>query len=250
MGAGRVSLTLAEQIGALPWSEDEEDGGAGWGSRGPTKYMYSRNRLAGTMGQKKGGATEGLGEGCPWQMGEAQGYTPVLQSFSQAQRMQNGMESGEHGPARQPRREGPAWSRATSKAASWDLGVSTPLRLATATLREVSRREWAAPPACEASTAVQDTDVRTRADKLAGRGGALPQGKVEASREVSRVSGTRSSGQATGKAVPPREYGKDAQGCAGEEMELYYLQDSQEEGEIMDGDSDKGEEQEEARGWR
>ncbi|KAJ1114156.1 hypothetical protein NDU88_002395 [Pleurodeles waltl] len=82
-------------------------------------------------GAEKGGVTEGLVEGCLWQMSEAQGYTPVLQAFLQAQRMWNGEESGEHGSARQPQREGLAWCRETSRAALWDPEVSTLHRLAT-----------------------------------------------------------------------------------------------------------------------
>ncbi|KAJ1126126.1 hypothetical protein NDU88_004535 [Pleurodeles waltl] len=49
-------------------------------------------------------------------------------------RMQNGAKSGEYGLAHQPRREWPAWCRATSRATLWGLEVSTLHRLATALL--------------------------------------------------------------------------------------------------------------------
>ncbi|KAJ1213994.1 hypothetical protein NDU88_001622 [Pleurodeles waltl] len=54
-GADGATPLLTEQVGALPWSKDEEEGGAGLGSRGPSKYMYARNRLVGIMRQRKGG---------------------------------------------------------------------------------------------------------------------------------------------------------------------------------------------------
>ncbi|KAJ1175219.1 hypothetical protein NDU88_000510 [Pleurodeles waltl] len=81
----------------------------------------------------------------------------------------------------------------------------------------------------------QDTGVRRKVDRLAGRGGALPPGG-ETSQEVASVSGTT------------REYERDAQGCIGDTMDLDYMEDSPEEAEIIEAVSDKEEEQTEVRG--
>ncbi|KAJ1123995.1 hypothetical protein NDU88_002459 [Pleurodeles waltl] len=55
----------------------------------------------------------------------------------------------------------------------------------------------------------------------------------KALREVVAQSRTRCLGQDKGKEVPKGGYGAEAQGCRYEDMDLVYMEDSPEEGEIV-----------------
>ncbi|KAJ1139279.1 hypothetical protein NDU88_005654 [Pleurodeles waltl] len=80
------------------------------------------------------------------------------------------------------------------------------------------------------------------------RWSVTPWVEEKPAREVLGTSGTRAVGQDKGKEVPRDGYGAEAQGCGFEGMDLDYIEDSPEEGEIVEGESDKKEGQGEVEG--
>ncbi|KAJ1112638.1 hypothetical protein NDU88_000899 [Pleurodeles waltl] len=67
--------------------------------------------------------------------------------------------------------------------------------------------------------------------------------EVRVLQEVVGMSGTRSLGEDRGKEVPKGRNGVEAPRCMFEDMQLDYVEDSPEEGEIVEGESDKEERQ-------